>query len=97
MSWMKVVGEWVGRMLPATSPPRGPRAPPRTVIVGDTTFSASYVFTSRLVYAGAAASLPSSLNCGSQYRFRFGSLPTTKIRKLGIARAIDAAYDAKSA
>ena len=63
---MNTVGECVGRMPPATSPPRGETAPPSTVMSLDTAFTASYVRASRLSYAGAAASVPSSANCGSQ-------------------------------
>ena len=36
---------------------------------------------------GAATSEPSGLNCGSQKRFRFGSLPMMKSRRLGFACA----------
>ncbi len=75
---MKTVGEWVGRMPPKldASPPRGETAPPITRSDGCTALTASYVRASSDSYAGAAASEPSSLNCGSQKRFRFGSLPT---------------------
>ena len=40
---MNTVGECVGRMPPATSPPRGETAPPSTVMSLDTAFTASYV------------------------------------------------------
>ena len=66
MSWMKPVGECVWRVRSGLSLPRGETAPPITVTVGATALIASYVFASRLSYAGAAASLPSALNCGSQ-------------------------------
>ena len=41
--------------------------------------------------------MPSRLNWGSQKRFRFGSLPTIRSRKLGFALTISAAYAANSA
>ena len=47
-------------------------------------------------YAGADAFDPSGPNCGSQKRFRFGSLPTMMSSKLGRAAASAAAYCANS-
>ena len=41
--------------------------------------------------------MPSRLNCGSQKRLRFGSLPTIRSRKLGFAFTIAAVYAANSA
>jgi hypothetical protein len=38
---MKRVGEWVGRMPKARSPPRGETDPPMTLISAETDFSAS--------------------------------------------------------
>src|SRR5919197_4264662 len=96
MTVMNAVGECVSRPVFGRSTPRGETAPPRTVIFGDTAFRASYVFTRSDSYAGAATSLPSRPNCGSQYRFRFGSFPITKSRTYGSARATFAAYVAKS-
>ena len=66
MSWMKPVGECVGRESEGSSLPCGDNAPPSTWIFGETALSASYVSASNASYAGAAASLPSGLNCGSQ-------------------------------
>ena len=43
---MKRVGEWVGRMPNARSPPRGETEPPMTLTSGETAFSASYVAAS---------------------------------------------------
>ena len=48
-------------------------------------------------YAGAAASVPSGLNCGSQKRFRFGSLPMMKFWRSGTELASSAACCAKLA
>ena len=63
---MKPVGECVCRVRLGLSLPRGETAPPSTSTSGFAAFSASYVCASRLSYAGAAASVPSGLNCGSQ-------------------------------
>src|SRR5580765_6621359 len=57
----KTVGECVSRCVPARSVPRGASAPPYTVIVGSTAFSAWYVRSRSVRYAGAAASVPSEL------------------------------------
>ena len=66
MSWMKIVGEWVGRIPSGLSVPRGDTAPPSTVTDGAAFLIASYARVSRRTYAGAAASVPSSVYCGSQ-------------------------------
>ena len=74
------------------SDPRGASAPPQTRRAGSTALSASYVFARSERYAGAEAFDPSGANCGSQNRFRFGSLPTMMSSKLGSATASAAAY-----
>jgi hypothetical protein len=61
------------------------------LIAESTDFRAVYVRASSERYAGAAASDPSRLNCGSQKRFRFGSLPMMKFRTSGAPRASSAA------
>ena len=90
-------GEWVSRPVPGRSIPRGDTAPPKTLIVESTAFNAVYVRARSARYAGAAASEPSGLNCGSQNRLRFGSLPITKFWTSGTARATAAACSAKLA
>ena len=92
IAWMNAVGDDVGRIPSGRSLPRGASAPPHTVMVGSTAFSASYVCARSERYAGAEAFEPSGANCGSQKRFRFGSLPTMTWSKLGSNRATDAAY-----
>ena len=94
---MKTVGEWVSRPVPGRSIPRGDSAPPNTLTVGSTAFTAAYVRLSSERYAGAAASVPSALNCGSQKRFRFGSLPTITFCRSGTLRTRSAARPAKLA
>src|SRR6185312_16845073 len=96
-SLMNDVGECVGFAHVAQSPPRGASPPPITRIDGRTAFSASYVVTRSWRYAGAAASLPSALNCGIQNRFELGSLPTMTSLTLGSDRVIEAAYCANCA
>src|SRR5919206_3598901 len=94
-SWMKVVGEC--DFVPAfgSSLPCGDTAPPSTAVFFAAALTASYVCASSASYAGAAASDPSALNCGSQKRGRFGSLPT--ITYCGdTSRATAAAKAAKS-
>jgi hypothetical protein len=87
---MKTVGDWVGLAPPGLSPPCGESAPPTTGSFGCTALTASYVRASSLPYAGAAASVPSGLNCGSQKRLMFGSLPTITPARFGYAPATDA-------
>ena len=73
---MNFVGECVWRVPFGLSFPRGASAPPQTRTPGSTALIASYTGASSARYAGAAAFDPSGLNCGSQKRLRFGSLPT---------------------
>src|SRR5688500_11028189 len=84
-SRMKRVGEIVSRPVLGLSTPRGASAPPQTVVSGAASLTVSYVAESKERYAPAEAPVPSRLNCGSQNRFRFGSLPTITSRKLGFA------------
>src|SRR5213595_508933 len=91
-SLMNEVGECVGLAQVAQSPPRGASPAPITLIDARTAFNASYVAASSWRYDGAAASLPSALNCGIQKRFEFGSLPTMTSLTLGSDPAIEAAY-----
>src|SRR6266540_4880670 len=83
---MNVTGEWVGRVEVALSSPRGASAPPMMIASGRAALTASYVSARSERYAGAAASLPSELNCGIQYRLRFGSFPTTNRWTAGRSR-----------
>jgi hypothetical protein len=94
---MNEVGECVGFEHVAQSPPRGARPALITLIDERTAFSASYVVASSWRYDGAAASVPSALNCGIQNRFELGSLPTMTSLTLGSDRAIEAAYCANCA
>ncbi len=55
-SVMNLVGEWVGRMPPALSPPRGDTAPPITWIFGETFLSSSYVRVRSARYAAGDSS-----------------------------------------
>ena len=96
-SSMNRVGECVGREPAGSSLPRADSDPPMTLMSGETSLSASYDAASSARYEAAAASDPSGPNCGSQNRFRFGSLPTMTSRTPGRRRGIDAAYAANCA
>jgi hypothetical protein len=87
----------VGRVEVALSSPRGESAPPITTASGRAALIASYDAARSASYAGAAASVPSALNCGSQYRLMFGSLPTMNRRTGGKPRATAAANCANCA
>ena len=94
---MNFVGECVWRMPFGLSLPRGASAPPHTRTPGSTALIASYTGASSARYAGAAAFDPSGLNCGSQKRLRFGSLPTITSSSAGTARTRVAVYCVNSA
>ena len=95
---MKTVGEWVSRPVPGRSIPRGEIAPPKTVTVGSTAFSAVVrLGEQREVGGRGGVRRRPALNCGSQKRFRFGSLPMMKFWRPGTSRASAAAWLAKLA
>jgi hypothetical protein len=93
---MNAVGECVSRPVFGRSMPRGASAPPQTRTAGSAALIASYESASSDRYAGAATSSPFGPNCGSQNRFRFGSLPMITSSTSGSARTSAAAYEAKS-
>ena len=83
MSWMKTVGEWVSRPSPGGRS-RAARSRRRTPSRSGSRPSARR--TSARAARGRPArraSSPSALNCGSQNRLRFGSLPMMKFWQVG--------------
>ena len=96
MSRMNWVGECVWRAIAGLSEPACERTPPSTSFAGESAFSASYDFASSETYETAATSSPFGPNCGSQKRFRFGSLPMMKCFACGTALAIATTQAVKS-
>ena len=89
---MKRVGECVGREPAGSSLPRADSEPPITLMSGETVLQRVVGLGEQLeVGRGSRTFEPSGPNCGSQKRFRFGSLPTMMSRTPGSRRGIDAA------
>ena len=86
MAWMNAVGECVWRAIPGPVAPGARGRRPSTVDRRVDGLHRVVGCARSERYAGAEAFVPSGVNCGSQKRFRFGSLPTMIWSKLGNRR-----------